>query len=201
MTVTMINTDPDLVNTLDQLKYLHFPEDNLWWPPAPAIILILLLVTITFGALIKALIKKIYLSYQLKPVKLALKQLKEIKTYYIGTIDTNNINTNNKISHELITIQKINILLKKCAILQFSNNSHYSNKKKNQHNNINIESLSGNDWLVFLNSTGKTNLFTQDEGQILNLAYQNIFFSDQDLQNNIVKLIALTEQWIKKIFR
>lgn len=189
----MINTDSDLVNTLEQLKYLHFPEDSLWWPPAPAIILIFLLVTFTFGLLINSLIKKVYLNYQSKPVKLALKQLQEIKAYY-HDINSTNSNSNN-ISHELITIQKINILLKKCAILQFSDNSHYTNRK------INIESLSGNDWLDFLNSTGKTDLFTRNEGQTLKLAYQSKVFSDQDLQSNIAKLITLTEQWIKKIFR
>ncbi len=172
------NIDPQLHQTLLQLKDIHLPEDSLTWPPAPGVIILCLIILLLFLLKLKTIVIKSYSYYHNRAKFLAFKELNHIQK----KLNSSSITC-------LKATQDIATLLKKCAVTKY-----------NQNNDQNINALSGEQWLKFLDSSGKTDQFSQGDGRILiNTVYQ----SEQSLDNNaelylkINNLINLTRNWIR----
>lgn len=84
---------------------------------------------------------------------------------------------NNK--SNVLTLRAISVLLRRCALTQYPS--------------MNIAGLIGEQWLQFLDETGKTSAFSQGPGQALGEAsYQ------KDLTYDADAVFALVEQWIRQ---
>ncbi|MBP9722600.1 MAG: DUF4381 domain-containing protein [Gammaproteobacteria bacterium] len=177
--------DPELAKTLEQLKYIHFPSDSLWWPPAPGPMLLIILSIISIVLVSKKIIIKTKLYYRNRPLQIALRELHTIEQ-----------KLDQKIFNPTLAAQELNMLLKKAVKKKFVDLNISTSHISNPH----ILSLSGEDWLQFLNKSGKTELFTSDGRILISLAYQK-YQKDSDLtkdkEHKIKKLIDLTKHWIK----
>ena len=170
-------TDPQLQQTLSQLKDIHLPQDSLAWPPAPGVTLLILAILILAILKINKIIKKSLNYYQTRTKFLALKELDAIQT------SLNQTST----SYVKVT-QNISNLLKKCAVSKFDKNTSQ-----------NIHTLSGEQWLQFLDKTGKTDQFSKADGRLLlSLVYQPEHkAANSEITSQINALINLTRNWIK----
>lgn len=184
------SVNPELAQTLEQLRYIHLPNDSLWWPPAPGKIFLLIIIVTTLFFICKKISTKLNNYYQSHPIKQALKELIIIDSEL--QLLKNSENIEQDYNNLILLIQKTSALLKKSAI----------NKYKNQNIN-NLASLSGQNWLDFLNQTGKTHEFHSPEGQLIISAAYSTFRHDKKRQDytalkiKTASLIKLTKQWLK----
>lgn len=129
---------------IQNLRDIHMPEPISTWPLAPGwYFLYLLLLFLT--------IVIIYFIYQFWKKHCLKKQifheLQKIETLMLTEESTAQ------------AISKISILLKRIAFLKYPR--------------VTVASLHGNEWLTFLDYTGKTQAFTQGVGKLLvTLPYQ-----------------------------
>lgn len=172
------NISTDLAQVLTQLKDIHYPPDALWWPPTLAST-----TTITGAAFLI-----FYLSYQLLK---KIIQFYNKRTIIYALQKINEINLAQENTDPVKTVSDISLLLKRCAIAKYS--------KKNPQ----IKSLHGNQWLEFLNNSGKTDQFTKGPGQlIITIPYLNTVnyenYNNLELNDQITKLIQISKRWIRK---
>lgn len=168
-----------LQQVLSKLKDIHYPDtaalwppsEILWWPPAPGIMLILIIILCIIIYLSIKIVKKIKQFYTNRKIKIALSELHSIEQ---------NINAENFIT----CIQQISFLLKRCAMVKYRAQ--------------NIQSLSGNQWLEFLNTSGNTDKFTSNAGLLMTTVpyLNNIEFTDK-FKQDINNLIKISKNWIK----
>lgn len=173
----MATVDPELVETLEQLRDIHYPDEylSLLWPPSIGNSILFIVFSVLIIYLLTFLIKKIAQYYTNRIIRIALREL--------NNIDQDAINNN-----PIASVQKISLLLKQCALVKY---------KKN-----NINSLAGKDWLLFLNKTGGTTQFTSKSGQLMTIIpYVNnitsLGYSSDQLNQDINTLIQLSKKWIK----
>lgn len=149
---------------LSQMKDIHLPEVPNFWPLAPGWWLILLGSLLLLVCLLLHL-RKPFKKYRQRKAFLSI--FKRIEQKYAYTKD------------KTALLEDINTFLKRVCLSLYSHQS--------------IASLTGEQWLVFLDQSGQTQEFTQGVGLILGEPrFQgSTSFSEQ-------KLIALVKQWISK---
>lgn len=153
--------------TLQQLKDIHLPHAICMWPIAPGWIIL-------YFAALGLLIYLLYYYYRKRKqryiVNYALRQLNQLKELKQNNNNPQNIN----IAAELST------LIRRTALYYFNRNV--------------IAGLSGQNWLQFLNESGRTTQFTADAGQLL---IEAPYRKNQDA--DLTTLFTLTENWLLAI--
>ena len=152
------------------LKDIHLAGSPDFWPPAIGWWILLSIVLFAIGALFLSVRSK--LRQQAKLKKQREKLMATLKTYE----DRLTQNPSNK------TIADVNTLLRQLAI------NYYPRSK--------VSSLTGIDWLNFLDQSGKTQGFTKGAGRILVEApYQS-----GDPENlNLDEFISLVRKWVHRL--
>jgi hypothetical protein len=150
---------------LQQLKDIHLPQAINTWPLAPGW---LALYALAFGLLCYLL----YFWYQRrqkrKTIKFAMAKLKALQPLLVENPDSINI------------AAEISILIRRTAL-------HYFPR-------MDIAGLAGDQWLAFLNRSGKTAQFTDETGRLLlDAPYRKIN------TNDLTPLFALTQSWLVAI--
>lgn len=176
------NIDPELKKTLESLKPIHYPKDSLYWPPAPAHIILYIVLFVLIIKLSKKIIKKAQRRFHSSPKQIAWAELQNIETE-IAHINQQPLEVI-KILYGT-AIQRTTLLLKKAAI------SKYNDSK----------SLSGDKWLEFLIHSGKLSGLNEETGKIITtMTYQEDLdtYSIAELDEKTKKLIAITKEWINK---
>lgn len=149
-----------------KLHDIHLPASPDLWPPAVGWWILL-----TFFIIASFLLSRITRQRraQEKQHKVILNKLTSLENVL-----------KNKPSNEALA--KINTLLRQLAI------SHYPRDE--------IASLTGGDWLYFLDQSGKTQGFSQGAGRIL----VDAPYRSGELQNlNIEEFIPLIRSWVSKL--
>lgn len=150
---------------LQKLKDIHLPHPINMWPMAPGWIILFALVIGLFCYFIYFLYQR---NRKRHTIKFALARLKKLKD--LMTENPDNIN----IAAEIST------LLRRTALYYFRRED--------------IAGLSGNDWLLFLNRSGKTSQFTEEAGRLLlDAPYRKNNITD------LSPLFALTHTWLMAI--
>jgi hypothetical protein len=156
-----------------QLQDIHLPESASFWPLALGWWLLLALVIVLVSWLIFKILKR-------------AKQKKH-RTKILAKFTALEIKLKAEPSNN--TIAEINTLLRQLAI------SYYPRAQ--------IASLTGGDWLHFLDESGDTHDFSRGAGRILIEApYQLEKSNEQSLENlNINEFIPLVHRWAKKVIK
>ncbi len=149
---------------LSNLKDIHLPPSISDWPPAPGWFFLAFLVGLTI-LLFSVWIWRIYINK--KPKIEALKILKYIKNQYYKNND------------KLKTLRELSHLIRRISLTYY--------KKEI------IVSIHGDEWLKFLDKTGKTTEFTKGKGSILGL---EIYKKNPKVEMEI--LFAIVKRWINK---
>ena len=150
---------------LQQLKDIHLPQGISMWPTAPGWIVLYLI-------LFACVLLFIYYRYQQKKrsytADYALRQLIQLKKLMLHN------------PNHIHIAAEISTLIRRTAL-------HYFNRKT-------IAGLSGQNWLQFLNNSGRTTGFNSDVGQVL----INAPYSKHD-NSDLTPLFLLTEKWLTEI--
>jgi len=145
------------------LRDIHLPDSVLWWPPAPGWWLLLLLIIVT-GLSVFLFIRRRH-NYRISAIYLAKQELSRIENDYNSNHDKSRL------------VKELSELIRRISISLF--NRHES------------ASLTGNDWLLFLDNLNGDHSFSNGIGRILIEApYQAKPEYDE------VALLALVESWI-----
>jgi len=154
------------MNELKHLKDIHLP------PPISmelSFFLTILLIIFSFSILC-------YLIYS---YCLVLKKKKAVIQHAIQMLtQLENLTLNNP--KQIHITAEISILLRRVAL-------HYFPREK-------IASLSGKEWLEFLNYSGHTTQFSEEMGQLL---IESPYCKNNN--NNLSKLFIITHQWLKTL--
>jgi uncharacterized protein DUF4381 len=121
------------------LRDIHLPESVLWWPPAPGWWILIFLVLIV-SSLIYLLIRKKN-RHRLSAIYLAKQELKRIEDDY---------NSNNDKS---FLIKEVSELIRRVSISLFNRND--------------VASLTGKNWLFFLDELNGDTAFSNGIGKVL----------------------------------
>ena len=158
------------MENLPQLQDIHLAASPSWWPLA-----------IGWWILISfALLLSIWMLLKLRQIA----KLKKQREMILSKLKLLEENRDKSSSNEIVT--KINILLRQLAI-------HYYPRNK-------IASLTGIDWLDFLDKSGNTSGFSKGAGRILIEApYQPETLSKQAQNFNKEEFFPLIRRWIKTI--
>ncbi|WP_342447551.1 DUF4381 domain-containing protein [Legionella israelensis] len=149
--------------SLKQLKDIHLPAPISWWPLAPGWYILAALLLFIF----LALAYKIYQRYlDSRPKKQALKLLDEYYQQYEKQRNCSFISA------------RVSELLKRVAL------AYYPRK--------NVAGLKGEDWIHFLNRTGKEVNFNPVKNMLLELPYQ------PNETCSLKPLFTRAERWIKQ---
>ncbi len=164
-----------------QLQDIHLPESASIWPLAIGWWILLFLILFASSWLI---IKAIKRAKQRKHRRMILSKFEVLET----KLKTNPSNA---------TIAEINTLLRQLAITYYPR--------------IEIASLTGSDWLQFLDKSGDTHEFSRGAGRILieapyqlekQLDKQTNKQSEHKIENlNINEFTPLIKNWVKKVLR
>lgn len=148
------------------LRDIHLPDTISWWPPAPGWWLLALLVV-----LVALIIPRVIKYIKRKSLnKLALLELTNIE-------QTFNTHKNND-----QLVQDISVLLRRICL---------SYKPRQQ-----VASLTGKDWIDYLNTMTENNYFSEQLGQtLLNAPYQKHAHFNAD------ELITSCKNWIEHLPR
>ncbi|KTC70248.1 hypothetical protein Lbir_1831 [Legionella birminghamensis] len=151
-------------NALNNLRDIHLPEAIGWWPLAPGWYLLILVILCIF-----ILGLYYFFEYQKnsKPKRHALKLLAQYQEEYQRT------------GNSQLASTRISELLKRVALVYFSRET--------------VASLKGDDWVAFLNQTGKKINFNAVRQQLLELPYQS-----STSQVNLAPLFTRARLWIKQ---
>lgn len=169
----MNSNQQELQQTLAQLKDAHIPIEALWWPPSPAVLVLV----------ITASLLCIYTAYQAIQYIKALYQ-QRTKTRVINELEKIQNSINAHTSNDIVT--NTNIILKKCVQIKFPKG--------------NEASLTGKSWLKFLDQTGNTDYFSKNCTNLLNLQYmpKNIDKKHSStIKKQINEYIAAAKKWVK----
>ena len=155
--------DPNISNILQQLRDIHLPQPISVWPLAPGWYVTAVIV----GILVVVLGAYLYRVWRrLKRRRTILRELHQLKSQQ-GDRETAEI------------IADLSGLLKRVAIYCFPKHA--------------VAGLIGKAWLQFLNDKGRTQDFSQTEGELLvSAAYQ------KSENINPEKLFVLVEKWIRR---
>lgn len=153
---------------LQQLRDIHLPPPiHPWWPLAYGYIILLLLLCIAIIYLFYVWVK---IKKQRYTARFALNKLKHLQQ----TWKENRENTH--------VAAEISTLLRRTAL-------HYFDREE-------IAGLTGKEWLSFLNHSGNTTKFTEENGFLFTDApYRKDRINDADL----AKLFALVRDWLMTI--
>lgn len=148
-----------------QLKDIHLPGSPDFWPPA-----------LGWWLLLVAFLLALYWFFaQLKKRN----QIRRKRKILIRTLDGLEEKLRKNATSE--TLAEVNILLRQLAVTYYSRSE--------------IASLTGGDWLHFLDESGNTHGFSRGAGRILIEAP----YQPGKLQNfNIDEFIPLVRSWVKK---
>lgn len=147
---------------------IHLPKDAGLWPLAPGW-WVLLLAMIAFSIWLIVLLRK----------KAKLRKYQQMIFSKLSNLEKN---LKNKPSNE--TIGEINILLRRLAIAYFPRSE--------------IASLTGADWLNFLDKSGSTKNFSRGAGRILiDAPYQ----LEETTNLNLAEFTPLIRSWVKKVIK
>jgi hypothetical protein len=149
---------------MSQLRDIHLPEPISGWPPAPGWWLVGI-----FALLIIFIASRWLIAYYQKNAyrRAAQAQLNSLTKGHGAQDDCASYASN------------INMLLKQVAVTSYQRTE--------------VASLSGKEWLEFLDETGNTKNFSQGPGQYLETAqYQ------QDASFDLAALTQCCRQWINK---
>ena len=125
-------------NPLVNLKDIHLPPPVSFWPPAPGlwILAVLLITSLFFGGV------WFFRRYKKrKPKTEALRILKDLQILHQNSQD------------EVASLRNLSNLLRRTALTFYDNDE--------------VASLQGSSWLEFLDKTGKTKEFSQGAGKVL----------------------------------
>lgn len=151
-----------------QLHDIHLPGPASFWPPALGWWLLLALLFFFLIWLLLTLRKR--------------NRMKKRKAIVIKKLRALEAKLQESPSNEVLS--ELNTLLRQLAINTFPRE--------------NIASLTGADWLRFLDESGKTNGFTKGAGRILIEAP----YQADNLHNfNLDEFIPLIRRWVKKIMK
>lgn len=152
-----------------QLLDIHLPGDPSWWPPAPGWWLLALLLT---GLLVWALV---WLRTQRKKRR-KIRQISALLEPVLERLIT---------QHDTHSVAELNTLLRQLALIRYPRED--------------IASLTGKQWLTFLDRSGKTSGFSQGAGKVLaELPYQAQSSSASPLSESDAKaLVKLVRHWLK----
>ena len=151
-------------NPLANLKDIHLPPVLSWWPPAPGWWILTVLLVFLIVLCAWLLLRRYERN---RPRFEALRILKELQVQY------------DKSQTELTTLRTLSQLLRRSA-LSFSKQED-------------VASLEGEEWLKFLDKTGKTTEFTEGVGKIFG---ENLFQQKPDFE--IEALFPLVSNWVKE---
>lgn len=157
-----------------QLRDIHLPSSPDIWPPAPGWWLL--------ATLILFLIGWSYLKYSAyRRRKQLLKQQRQTVFEALKPIEEKLLNKRNEDINK--DIGELNILLRQLALMHFPQNE--------------IASLSGKQWLAFLDKSGATQQFSDGAGRLLaDIPYQAE--AKYISQKEAKALIELVKSWIQK---
>lgn len=153
----------EAANPLAALKDIHLPEPPGIWPLAPGWYISLIVVLIGLGLIIHVLKKRYRLN---QPKKEALRLLHQVREDF------------KKDPNSQIACATIGELLKRVAL------SYYPRKE--------VASLHGQEWIAFLNKTGKKIDFNPEASLLLEVPFQ----PPQTL--DITPLFHKAEKWIQQ---
>ena len=155
---------------LPQLRDIHLPAEPSMWPLAIGWWIVLVLLIV----IVVLLFIKIR----------QYKKFKRYQTELLKQFEYLEASFRKKPCNQ--SIAKINTLLRQVAV--------------NTYPREDTASLTGNDWLTFLDKSGNTNKFTQGEGKVLIEApYQmEAALNEPNTSFHHDKFITLTRAWIKK---
>jgi uncharacterized protein DUF4381 len=145
------------------LRDIHLPDTVLWWPPAPGWwILLLLIVSISIAIFFLIRHRR---NHRISAMYLAKQELERIQ---------NNFNNN---QNKSILIKEVSELIRRVSISLFKRNESAS--------------LTGQDWLLFLDELNGDKSFSDGIGRVLIEApYQSKPDYDE------TELLDLTSSWI-----
>lgn len=152
-------------NTFEQLQLadIHLPKAATDWPPAYGWWILLICCISVFIILLRYQIKRRKLKSQQKKIQTQLQQLEQQL----------------KKDQNVKTLAKINTLLKRIALQCYPQQE--------------VSSLSGQQWLTFLDDSGQSKHFTQGDGQLLAVApYQ----AEIPKQHNLTGLMTAVHHWV-----
>lgn len=148
------------------LRDIHLPDPVFWWPLAPGWWILLLLIIVT-GSLIVFFIRR-RRNHRSSAVYLAKQELERIKNEFVLNQD------------KLILVKELSELIRRLSI---------SISKREE-----AASLTGQDWLNFLDQYTENKLFSSGIGRIfLEAPYQ----ARPDYKSN--ELISLISSWIESV--
>jgi len=148
------------------LRDIHLPDPVSWWPLAPGWWVLLLLIIVA-GSLIVFFIQR-HRNYRSSAVYLAKQELERIKDEFVFTQD------------KLILVKEISELIRRLSISLFKRDE--------------TASLTGKEWLEFLDQQTENKHFSSGVGFILIEApYQ----AKPDYESS--DLISLTSSWIESV--
>lgn len=148
------------------LRDIHLPEAVSWWPPAPGWWLVMIIIVVVIIAAVW--LYRRYNRYRNSPVRLAQLELDQIRTEYSSHQDQQQL------------IKDLSGLLRRTTV------SIYPRK--------NVASITGKDWLNFLDTSMGDQPFSAGVGRILESGpYQQQSAADPD------DLFDLCEHWLNNI--
>jgi uncharacterized protein DUF4381 len=148
------------------LHDIHLPDSVSWWPLAPGWWILLLLIIITIASVI--FLVRYRRNHQISAVRLAKMELVRIENEFKSNKDKS------------ILIQEISKLIRRVSISLFKRDESAS--------------LTGQDWLLFLDQLNGDNSFSNGIGRVLIEApYQAK--ADYDA----IALLNLTSSWIDSV--
>jgi Domain of unknown function (DUF4381) len=146
-----------------ELRDIHLPDSVLWWPPAPGWWIVLLLILIIAYAVYFFIRKR--QKKRLSAIYLAKQELSQIEYEY------------NKNQDKSFLVKEVSALIRRVSISLFNRNESAS--------------LTGREWLVFLDKLNGDTAFSEGVGKVLVEApYQpKPDFDDK-------KLLSLISTWL-----
>lgn len=152
---------------LSGLADMHMPDPVSWWPPAPGWWILSVIVLLTLAAAVYWIRKRRQKS---APRRFALAELNRLETELLSAGER----------HAFVV--ELSALLRRAAI--------------QAHGRAAVASLAGDDWLAFLDSSGNTNHFTRDVGQLLaDAAYRPANTIDENA--DLTTLAEFVRDWLK----
>ena len=150
---------------LNQLHDIHTPLPPPFWPPALGWWIIAGLLILLFTSAVWWWYRHYYLSQAFK--RIALKELTQLREDYQHNNDSTQL------------VMALSILLRRVALVKYPRSQ--------------VANLIGMAWLQFLDKTGKTQDFTNGQGQVLRTApYQKSTLIEA---NDLFRLVTT---WIKQ---
>lgn len=151
-----------------QLRDIHLPATPEFWPPAPGWWIVAFVVLALLGWISVIVWRRIKIQQQRKQIFNLLEQLEQSSSDM----------------HTADFLAQVSRLMKQIALMHFPRQS--------------IASLTGNDWLTFLDESGGNGQFSNGPGQVLSQGpYKRKLSETADDSLDIQALTRLIRDWIK----